>query len=252
MGIDLLMVSTLLSVRDSGIYAACFRLTPALILARVAMDYAFGPKVGALLGKADYDSIGALYKASSVGSLAWTLPFAIVMMLFGQELMGLIFGSPYAEGGVALSLLAMGFVFDGATGCNSTLLSMAGKPWLSLLNGLTGGTLTLGSGLLLIPHFGIAGAALSVAIARIGLNALATFEVWHFDGIHPFSAGLQKVVVPAAAAALLGYVCKRMLAASASNAWVPLATSIAVVFLAYLAGLGLFHFKFEGPNLVAG
>ena len=53
MGIDVLLVALLVSVSDSGIYAAAFRFTPILVLARGAIDCAFGPKVGLLYGQAE-------------------------------------------------------------------------------------------------------------------------------------------------------------------------------------------------------
>lgn len=205
MGIDVLLVACLASVRESGIYAAAFRFTPVLVLARGAIDYAFGPKAGLLYGQSDLNAIRTLYKTSSTLALAWTLPFAIVLTVFSRPLMSTFLGPGYDAGAAALAILVFGFVADGATGCNTTLLSIVGRTGLVLLNGLTGGVVTVCLCLLLVPPFGITGAAVAVTIARSLVNLMATAEIWHLQRIHPFSSATAKVLLAACAAAVLGF-----------------------------------------------
>jgi O-antigen/teichoic acid export membrane protein len=208
MGIDVLFVGLLLSVKASGIYAAAFRLTPALVLARGAIDYAFGPKAGVLYGQSDFEAIGSIYKASAYFSLIWTLPLAIVLTLFSRATMATLFGAGYGEGATALAILTLGFVVDSATGCNTTLLAMMGRSGLMLLNGITSGLLTISLCLLLIPRWGIAGAAIAVAVARICGNAMAMLEIWSVQRLHPFSRASLKIIVAAGFAVLVGVLLK--------------------------------------------
>ncbi len=209
MGIDVLLVALLASVGDSGIYAAAFRFTPVLVLGRTAIDYPFGPRVGMLYGLADLKSIAVLYKGSSAISLAWTLPFATLLALFSAPVMSAFFGATYAAGGTALAVLVLGFVADGATGCNTTLLSALGKSGLVLLNGMTGGVLTVIACFLLIPVWGITGAAWAVTLARMTVNLMATAEIWRLKQMHPFSHATWKLALAAAVAGLVGLLCSR-------------------------------------------
>ena len=103
------MVSALASVSDSGIYAAAFRFTVVLLLSRAAMDYSFGPKVGRLYGESNFKAIESLYKTSSKVGMAWTLPFAVILIFFSEALMTKFFGPSYGRGGTALALLVLGF-----------------------------------------------------------------------------------------------------------------------------------------------
>ncbi len=238
MGIDILLVSALASVADSGIYAAVFRFTPVLVLARAAMDYAFGPRVGVLYGQSDLKAIGKLYKTSSTLGMTWTLPFSIVLAVFAQPLMLKFFGPHYAKGAMALAILVVGFAADGAVGCNTTLLSMIGKPWLVLLNGLSGGVLTVFLCALLIPHHGMTGAALAVTVSRVVASAMATLEIWCLQRIHPFGNTTLKTVLAAAAAAALALACRHQVDSTGASILM-LGVSIGIVLAAYFAVLRL-------------
>jgi O-antigen/teichoic acid export membrane protein len=193
MGLDVFLVGALMSLHDAGIYAAALRLLPVLALARGAMDYTFGPRAGILFGQSDFKSIGVLYRSTSTMALAWTLPLAVILAVFGQAIMRNFFGTGYEAGGVVLGLLVAGLVVDSATGCNTTLLSMGGRSGLVLVNGLAGGVTVLILGLVMIPRWGIAGAGFATSCSIIIVNILATMEAWKLYGLQPFSPTVVKV-----------------------------------------------------------
>jgi len=234
LGIDIILVGLLASLSASGIYAAAFRITPLLTLARVAMDYDFGPRVAALYGRSDIAAIASLYQASSTVGMAVTLPFAIVLALWSRAFLGAFFGATYAEGAAALAWLVLGCVADAATGCNTTLLAMIGKPWLVLTNGLVGGGLTVVLCLVLIPRYGIAGAAFSATAARVCVNGMATAELWRFLHIQPFSRNIWRLAMPAASTTLV-VICLKTQTLLRFQSGVPiLVIAVAVGLCAYL------------------
>ena len=237
LGIDIILVGLLASLSASGVYAAAFRFTPLLTLVRASMDYAFGPRVSALYGQSDLHSIDILYKASSILGLIVTLPFGIILVLFSRPIMTLAFGSSYGDGATALAWLVGGCIVDSATGCNTTLLAMVGRSWLVLTNGIIGGVLTVLLCWLLIPRFGIGGAALSVTAARASVNALATLELWTLQRLQPFARSTARVLVPGISAALVGLLLRIYLAPSAFGPAGGLALCVAAVLAVYLAAL---------------
>lgn len=245
MGLDILLVSALASISDSGVYAACFRFTLGLTLARAGMDYAFGPKVGQLFGKSDFAAIGKLYRTSAAVGLAWALPLAVVLICCSRLLMATFFGAGYENGNVALAVLVIGFAADGAAGCCTTLLSMVGKPWLVLSNGLVGGVLALGFCVLLIPRYGMVGAAAAVSVARCAATAMGTVEIWRLYGFHPFSSSSAKLLFAGISAGILGFFCKGLVIAVPTHGLVTLGFVISAVLLTYLAALCLTRFSIQ-------
>jgi O-antigen/teichoic acid export membrane protein len=237
MGLDVFLVGALLSVHAAGIYSAAFRLTPALWLARGAMDYNFGPRVGVLFGQSDLKGIGTLYKRTSTFALAWTLPIALLLAVFGRPAMGAFFGRAYEAGGSVLSLLVLGFVVDSATGCNITLLAMAGRSGLVLLNGTLGGVALLSLSFILIPRWGIAGAALATVSSITITNCFATLEIWKLYRLQPFSRVALKLFAAGVVAAVLMIFWRGMVLPLLRPGLLGLAASGGVALLAYIAVL---------------
>ena len=235
MGLDVFLVGALLSVHAAGIYSAAFRLTPVLALARGAMDYNFGPRAGVLFGQSNLKEIGTLYRSTSTFALAWTLPVALLLAVFCRSVMRAFFGSAYEAGGLALSLLVLGFVVDSATGCNTTLLAMAGRSGLVLLNGILGGATLLSLCFMLIPHWGIAGAALATVSSITVTNSLATLEIWRLYRLQPFSRIALKLLAAGLVVAILMIFWRDLVLPLMWPGLLGLALSAGVALLAYFA-----------------
>ncbi|MGA9565870.1 MAG: oligosaccharide flippase family protein [Candidatus Korobacteraceae bacterium] len=245
LGIDIVLVGVLASLSESGIYAAAFRFTPLLTLVRVAMDYAFGPKVSLLYGKSDLAAIELLYRASSRLGLAVTLPLGIILALWSSVFMTTFFGESYAGGAAALAWLVVGCVADSATGCNTTLLAMVGKPWLVFTNGLAGGLLTIVLCVQLIPQFGIAGAAFSVTVARVCVNGLATIELWKLEHVQPFTKDIWRLVVPSVCSLAMGLFLKNQYSSRLQGGVITLAIASAALLTIYVIGLRVAGMKWS-------
>jgi O-antigen/teichoic acid export membrane protein len=239
LGIEVVLVGAMLSVSDAGMYTAAFRFMPLLVITRSAMDYAFGPKVGTLFGSQDYESIRSLYKASASIGLFMTLPAGIIFLLFSRQLLAVFFGASYIEAGAALAWLVAGCVIDSATGCNTTLLTMSGRSWLVLANNMVGGILTVLLCLLLIPRFGITGAAFSVSSARLLSNALATVELWLLFRWQPFGGLTAKLSALAAPTFGVGVWVRQQVQPHLVNPLLYLIFASAVVLVAYGIGIRL-------------
>lgn len=235
MGLDVFLVGALLSMHTAGIYSAAFRLTPVLWLARGAMDYNFGPRAAVLFGQSNLKEIGTLYRSTSTFALAWTLPGALLLAVFSRPVMRAFFGSAYEAGGSALSLLVLAFVVDSAAGCNITLLAMVGRSGLVLLNGILGGVALLSVSLVLIPRWGMAGAALATVSSIVVTNFLATWEIWKLYRLQPFSHMALRLLAAGIAVATLMTFWRDLVLPFLWPGLLGLAASAGVALLAYFA-----------------
>ena len=249
MGLDVFLVGALLSMHTAGIYSAALRLTPVLWLARGAMDYNFGPRAAVLFGQSNLKEIGTLYRSTSTFALAWTLPGALLLAVFSRPVMRTFFGSAYEAGGPALSLLALAFVVDSATGCNTTLLAMAGRSGLVLLNGLLGGAALLSLCIVLIPRWGLTGAALATVSSIVVTNCLATWEIWKLHRMHPFSHIALRLFAAGIVVATLMTYWRNLVLPLLWPGLLGLAASAGVALLAYFALLLLIAPNFRSLYL---
>ncbi|MBS1270306.1 MAG: hypothetical protein MAG794_01261 [Gammaproteobacteria bacterium] len=95
--------------------------------------------------------------------------------MFGKLLLS-IFGGDFTAGYTSLTILAAGQLFNALTGSVGSTMMMTGHQqpaaWLMIQAALLNGVLNL----LLIPHFGIEGAAFATAVATVAWN----IRLYHF------------------------------------------------------------------------
>jgi len=83
------------------------------------------------------------------------------------------------------------------TGNVTVVLLMGGKSSWNLVNTVVAIVLNVGLNLLLIPRFGMEGAAVAWAVSIVVDNLMALAEVWWFLGMRPFGRGYAVVVAAA-------------------------------------------------------
>jgi O-antigen/teichoic acid export membrane protein len=117
--------------------------------------------------------------------LSLQLPFLPLALLFGRDLLGLV--SPLYAGGAGVLALVIFFNLWSTLGAFSTqFVTGMGKTWVIPL--AQGGFFltSLGMNLLLIPRWGMTGAALATGIAGIVGASVPTIGMWAFNRGTPF------------------------------------------------------------------
>jgi O-antigen/teichoic acid export membrane protein len=119
-------------------------------------------------------------------------------MLFPDQILS-NFGKSFIGGASALIILAWANLVDVGTGMCGTILSMTGYTKLKLVNNIISITLSIGLNVLLIPHYGIVGAAASALIVFTVLNTIRVLQVYYLLRLLPYNRTFLK---PAAAGLL--------------------------------------------------
>lgn len=162
--IDLLLLSNMLSREELAVFGVCTRLF-SLISFGVAAVYAVTlPDVFESQANADRAAFQRkIGDANFVASAISVVLFA-GMVLVGPFLL-MLFGPSFAAGAAPLAVLSLALVVRSVMGPASVVLSIHDRPYASLpFVGLGIGSLMIGNWLL-VPQFGLMGAALSALIA---------------------------------------------------------------------------------------
>ncbi len=199
--LDVLLVGAYASTRDAAIYAAASRLALVGTYALYAVGMAVSPQFSRLLARREYGLVRAVYEASTSWLVAAGWPLYLTLAIFAPVCMA-FFGASYVAGQWALTILAVAGLANFATGNVTLLLLMAGGSGWNLFNSAAALASNVGLNLLLIPRYGIEGAALAWAISIILNNLLALVETWAILGFRPFSRSY--LVAAASAAASFG------------------------------------------------
>ena len=153
-----------------------------------------------------------------------------------------LFGREIGEGGMALTILALGYLLNAMTGGASTVLLMTGRSKTVMLNTVVYGIVLVVGTALLIPQWGILGAAVSASCALIGLNVLRVWQVWQSHRILPWTWTMLK---PLAAGVVMDFVL------IVAKPYVGLAWSIPLAGLGVLVYFGaLYAARLEADDRV--
>jgi len=159
-----------------------------------AIGLAIGPQISDLLARESHERAEAVFQTATWWLMAISWPLYLALAVFSPLLLR-VFGHEFIAGHTALLVLSIGMLVFIGTGNNKIVLLMGGKSgWNLAISGMVLVTnLTLN--FVLIPKFGVLGAAISLA-ASIALDNISTTIVVLFAlRLQPFGKGYAVVAL---------------------------------------------------------
>jgi O-antigen/teichoic acid export membrane protein len=227
---DVMLLGYWASSVDVGRYLVAFQTAAVLALVLGAFDVVFAPLMSRAWSTHDEvamrDSYQAVHRMASMA----TMPIFVSVVVFREEVLA-VFGGATGEAATALSILAVGHLVNAMTGGSSTVLLMTGRSRIVLLNTIVYGIgLGLGAALM-IPRWGIVGAAVAASAALVGVNLMRVWQVWQRHAVLPWTWQTVKPLAAGLAMGLLLWLAKPYL----SLAWyIPLAGMGVAAYLTLL------------------
>ena len=188
--LDVLLVGALVSARDAGIYAVVSRFVLVGALTQRAIIPLLGPRFSALFAVDDYRAAQTLYQTSTAWLVSLSFPFYLLVSAFASVVL-LMFGREFEPGATPLAILSLAMLVNIATGPATTILLMGGKASWNLANSYGSLALNAGLNIVLIPAFGITGAAVAWSISILFQNLVPTWQIFRAFRLHPLGAGVR-------------------------------------------------------------
>jgi polysaccharide biosynthesis protein PslJ len=186
--LDILIVGALVNSYQAGIYSAVSKLAILGTFALEGNRLAIGPQLSAMLARKEHSRAADLYQTATRTLILATWPLYLVLAIFPAVILG-IFGPKYAAGGPALTVLALAMLVNLGTGNVTVVLLMGGKSSWGALNAGAALAANIGLNLVLVPRYGILGAAIAWAVSIIIDNVTAMIEIRWVMGLAPFGPG---------------------------------------------------------------
>lgn len=142
--------------------------------------------------------LARFYQTITKWSLMVNLPFFLILVLFSEPIIAL-FGKSFAEGAAVLRITAWVGLVDIATGICGVMLDMTDRTRLKLINTIIAVGLSIGVSILLIPAWGLIGAAVSMLASSILINLLRIAEVFILFRMLPYNMEFLKPAIASAA-----------------------------------------------------
>jgi O-antigen/teichoic acid export membrane protein len=180
--IDLLLLSGHLSTADLAIFGVCTRMF-SLISFGVAAVYAVTlPDI--FESEANADRAGFNRKLGDANVVAVLISLAmLVIMTLAAPLALTLFGPAFLAGAAPMSVLCLALVVRSVFGPATVVLSMRDRPYASLPSIALGMATLVIANLVLVPPFGLMGAAFSALLSISIWNVALWLTALHAAGI---------------------------------------------------------------------
>ncbi len=188
---EIYFLGLLSSAVNISIYKIAWSLAGLETMLRLSLEQILAPFSSDLSHRKETKQLERLYKAVTKWGFTIAVMLFVIYVLFGKELM-YIFDPALAAGTWVLIALALAQLINEFTGPCNTLLIMSGRSDLTLMNTIILLVSSVALDWLLIPRYGLLGAAIAGAICVIFINILRVVEVWWTLKIHPWKWSLWK------------------------------------------------------------
>ncbi len=160
----LVMLGARFSTAEVGQFRTAWQITSLIGLITVSYDTVVGPRLAAAHRVGETASIRRLWRQSVRAMALGAAPLLVFALVFPHWVLGL-FGPDFVAAVPALRILALGQLARICTGSVGVILVMTGQESVSLWISLASLALLAVAGWLLIPLWGLAGAATASALA---------------------------------------------------------------------------------------
>ncbi|MCI0503513.1 flippase [Candidatus Micrarchaeota archaeon] len=159
-----------------AVYSMAATLASVLMVFPGSIGNIFLPVVSRLVGKKDLAGMREVLATAQRWSLFITLPIAAVMMAFAGDMLLVFYGPEYSSGTMVMALFTFGLVFAAFSYMASLALTAMRLVKIELYIAIASGVTNIVLNFILIPVFGIEGAAAASAISF----AQSAFMLSHF------------------------------------------------------------------------
>lgn len=185
--VDTVLLGYFTGTGEVGVYNVAYALSRAGLGVLSPIAFIVMPVMAGLDAEGRRDEMDDLFKFVTKWIVLLTLPIAAVFVLFPNTLLGTVFGEEFSSGGDSLVILTIGFLGVAAMGQVPELMKSIDETGRLLLASVFAIALNLALNLVLIPPFGIEGAAVATAAAYLAQYAYLTRQLHGLTGVFPFS-----------------------------------------------------------------
>jgi O-antigen/teichoic acid export membrane protein len=170
---DIIMLGIFRSEEEVGIYAVVLRLANLTTIFLFATNSILAPKFSELYKSGNFEKLRRVVQNSTKIIVLSSLPIVIILILFPNYILSL-FGEEFILGVTALWILMIGKFINVLSGSVGYLLNMTNFHTVSMKIDFIIVIINVALNYILIPNYGLEGAAIATAIS-ISLNNLIKF-----------------------------------------------------------------------------
>ena len=182
---DVLFISAYDTFESVAYYSIAVKLATVTALALISVNIVIAPKIASIYNDKNFSQLKLILKKATRMNVVISLPIIIILLFFSEYVLS-TFGSNYILAKNALWILLIAQFFNSITGPSALYLNMTGRQ--KKLNVILVISLLINVvlNIILVPDFGMLGAAISTTTSFVISKILASALVFYLDNVKTF------------------------------------------------------------------
>jgi len=195
---DTLMIGYFLTDSAVGFYNVARPLSTFISTGLSVTLFIYTPLVAGLYAQKKFKENDIIFTVLTKWLCFFTLPLAMVLFFYSDQVITLSFGGEYIPAVIPLQILAVAYFINNLLGPNGATLTVYGKTKFLMYTTSLAAGLNVVMNFILIPIYGIIGAAIATGISIISINIIRTYKLYLMSGIHSLKLDVIKPVISTA------------------------------------------------------
>jgi O-antigen/teichoic acid export membrane protein len=236
---DRVLIGFYMNAREVGIYSVAAAMVAFVPLILQSVNQIFSPTIADLHVRGEHPLLSRLYQTLTKWIFGLTIPLAAAVIIYARPLMR-VFGSEFEAGWPILIIGTVGQLVNCGVGSVGYLLLMSGQERRMIRIQAGTAAIMVGLNILLIPRWGVTGAAVAAAVTNILTNLWYLRDVRLSLHLSPYNRSYFRLILPVGAT----FLCLGLLR------WVPGDANPSLLSMA--VGLILSYVAFTGTAILLG
>ena len=182
---DVLFISAYDTFDSVAYYSIAVKLASVTALALISVNIVIAPKIATIYNDKNFYELKSILKKATRINVVISLPIIIVLLCFSEYILS-TFGSNYVLAKSALWVLLIAQFFNSVTGPSALYLNMTGRQKKLNVILLISLLINIVLNIILVPAYGMLGAAISTTASFIISKIFASALVLYLDNVKTF------------------------------------------------------------------
>jgi O-antigen/teichoic acid export membrane protein len=205
---DIFMLGFFRSAKEVGIYNSALLTASLITISTDLLMPIFLPTITKIYAQGKLGEIKKIQIITTKWVFSLAFPLFLIVLIFSKGILGLLFGQEYRMAYVVLSLLITGKLLLTISFVNQNVLGMLKKTNQILIITLIATILNIALNALLIPIYGIHGAAIATTISLVIQAFLTIFTAYHYFKVPLLTSNMVKVITSGIISAIIIIILK--------------------------------------------
>lgn len=184
---DIFLILFFLNAGAVGAYGVAYAAGRLVGMFSMAFNFLGAPIASKVEASSGVDDMVTAHQPALRWLVILSFPAMAPLVLFPEPFITSVYRPRYTPGASALAVLALAFAIDNVFNALGNLLRGLGKARPLAINGFMAAVTNVGLNVVLIPEYGIVGAAFATLASYLLMDALMGVELWYYTGVFPLS-----------------------------------------------------------------